>query len=58
MNKKKFITCAKCEHYYNCPSGQLRMKAVDPNSPAYQDIGCFGHEQYLIATQDRQLKLF
>lgn len=55
---KKWIICGECQFFHDCKAGQARMKNVDINSKVYNEIGCYEHEQYIIQTQDKQLKLF
>jgi hypothetical protein len=55
---KKWITCGDCKHFANCKAGQARMQNIDINSKIYNEIGCFGFEQYFLQIDGRQIKLF
>jgi hypothetical protein len=54
MSKKQWIICGNCVYYYKCQAGQLKMIGIDANSPLYNDIGCYDHEQ----ASPKQIKLF
>ena len=54
---KKWVKCGECEHFSKCNAGQARMQNVDINSKIYNEIGCYAHEQYLLQTTGKQLKL-
>ena len=58
MAKKIFMICGNCKYLSVCKTGKSRIIDIDVNSEVYNDIGCFGYEQYYFLTQPKQITLF
>lgn len=58
MTKKTWIACFSCKFIDKCLSGKSRIVNVQSDSPVFEDIGCFGHEQYKNQIEPKQLKIF
>ena len=61
-NKKrdeKWKICSFCKYIKRCSVGQGRIKDLADNPVAYNDIGCFNYEIYMMSVnKTKQLGLF
>ena len=54
MSKKQWIICGNCIYLEKCQAGKTKIVDIDVNSPIYNEIGCYDHEQI----NPKQQKLF
>lgn len=57
MPHPKWIICGDCKYINECKAGINKMRGININSPVYNEIGCYGNEQYFQQKYGRQLKL-